>query len=36
MVDPVTATAAAVYLADQVSDRVARAQQRRKLTRGPR
>jgi len=31
MVDPVTATAAAVYLADRVSDRVARARQRRKL-----
>jgi hypothetical protein len=31
MVDPVTATAAAVYLADRVSDRIARARQRRKL-----
>ncbi len=31
MVEPVTATAAAVYLADRVSDRVARARQRRKL-----
>lgn len=31
MVEPVTAAAAAVYLADRVSDRVARARQRRRL-----
>lgn len=31
MVEPVTAAAAAVYLADRVSDRVARSRQRRKL-----
>jgi hypothetical protein len=31
MVEPVTAAAAAIYLADRVSDRVARGRQRRKL-----
>ena len=33
MLEPVTATAVAIYLADRTSDRVARAHQRRRLMR---